>query len=60
MSGKGIILARHLVVREIPTLEQNYREELNIRIHGRKKGIYCLDSIFSWCTCNLKEPSVWK
>lgn len=39
MSGKGINLARHLVVREMLTLDQNYREELNIKIHGEKKGL---------------------
>lgn len=48
------------MVREILTLDQNYKEERNIRIHGGKKGIYYLESILCWCTSNLKEPSVWK
>lgn len=26
----------------------------------RERAIYSLKSIFSWCTCNLKEPSVSK
>lgn len=38
VSGKGIILARHLVVREILTLDQNCREDLSVRTDGEKKG----------------------
>lgn len=46
VSGKGIILAKHLVVRGILILDQNYGDELSTEPIERKRNLL-FESIFT-------------